>query len=1059
MFNIIQKQSKFRITFFIFLLAWMIQFQAGAQQNIRITGTVSDDKGDLLPGVTVSVRGTTTGVSADTNGEFTITVPSDTSVLQFRFIGYKMQELIVGNRRVISMIMTEEAAELGEVTIVAFGTQKKSSVVSSIETVNIAELKQPASNLTSAFAGKIPGLISYQTSGEPGADNAQFFVRGVTTFGYQSKPLILIDGFEASSDDLARLQPDDIESFAILKDATATVMYGARGANGIITVTTKSGREGDPKISVRLDVNVATPTRIPEMVDGITYMRLYNQAIVSRSGGMVEPFYSEQKIQSTINNEHQLVYPNIDWYKMLFNRYTINTKANINVSGGGRVATYYVAGGYDNETGLLKVDKRNNFNSNINIDRFHIRNNVVFHLSKVTKLDVRLQGRFEKFTGPYRSASSIFRMVMNSNPVDFPAVFESDEANKFTKWTLFGNLVDVNSSAGYKQNAYAQMVCGYESRDESTITAMATLSHDFDEQVKGLKFQAKASINTWSKYSSRRSYNPYYYAIDSYNQITGNYTLYNLNPDEGRYYLGSVTPGRDASFHYYFEGRLNWERDFGRHNVTAVTVGIVEENLLTSGNSTDVITTLPERNMGNSGRVSYGFDERYFFEFTYGYNGSEKFTGDKKWGFFPSFGAAWLISNEAFMEKTKKIIDLLKLKVTWGLVGNDAITKREERFTFLSSISTGSGSFGYTWGETFSTTYRGYQTHRYPNPDITWEVSKKLNAGIELNLFKGGVVKLQADYFREIRDNIYMQRKNIPVSIGLEANIYGNVGKVESNGVDGSIDLKHFFNKDLWLTARGNFTYATNKYLKFDEPDYADEYLKRVGYNINQGWGLVAERLFVDVHEIKQSPRQDWEGYGAGDIKYKDVNGDGVVNTNDEIPMGFPTVPEIQYGFGASAGYKNFDFSFFFQGNARVSFFINASGAAGTDDDPESGGIAPFNNRRNALAVIARDSWTETSPNVHAFWPRLSTEPIENNMRQSSWWLRDNSFLRLKSVEAGYNFTNGISKIHLQSIRVYFSAENLFVTSAFRMWDPEVGRNGLGYPLNRRFNIGIQVNF
>lgn len=1014
------------------------------QRGIAITGTVVDVAGDPIAHVTVSVQGTSIGSITNPNGEFSVTVPGADSRLQFAMIGYETVTVTVGERRIIPVTMTLSAVEMENVTVVAFGTQKKTSLVSSIESVRVSELKQPASNLTASFAGRIPGLISYQTSGEPGSDNAQFFVRGVTTFGYKTSPLILIDGFEASSDDLARLQPDDIESFSILKDASATVLYGARGANGIIMVTTKAGREGGPFVNVRVDMNVASPTKILETVDGVEYMRLYNQALATRDKtGEMPQFYSEQKIQSTINGENPMIYPNVDWYETLFRKNTINTKANVNVSGGGSVASYYVSGGFDNETGLLRVDRRNNFNSNINIDRFHVRNNVIFNLGKWSKLDVRLSGRFEKFTGPATSAGDIFALVMNSNPVDFPAVFTPDAANEYTDHTLFGSTF-INSAV--KFNPYAEMVRGYESRDESTMTAMATLSHDFEHLVKGLKFQAKASVNTWSKYKSTRSYNPYYYSVDEYNQITGEYTLYNLNPTTGQAYLGPVTPDRDASVHYYFEGRLNWDRQFGKHSVGAMTVFLAEENLLTSGKSNSIYETLPERNLGNSGRITYGYDDKYLFEFSYGYNGSEKFTGQKQFGFFPSVGAAWVVSNEGFMQKAKGFLDILKFKFTYGRVGNDAISDRSGRFFFLSEIEKSGGS--YRWGTTFDNYYPGYQTKRYANPDITWEVSTKYNIGVEVALFRGGPLKLQVDFFKDIRDKIYMVRANFPETAGLEADISGNVGKVASQGIDGSLDLQHFFNNDFWITGRANFTYSVNKYLKIDEKNYPYDYLKSLGRNINLQSGLVAERLFADDYEVLNSPRQEFGEYAAGDIKYTDVNGDGVVNSNDRVFMGHPTVPEIQYGFGLSVGYKRLDFSFFFQGNGRSSFFIDAG----------SSGIAPFSLRRNALSIVARDVWSETDPDIYAFWPRLSSDPTENNVQQSSWWLRSNSFLRLKTVELGYTF-DGIKAVALQNCRIYLSAENLFCITPFKLWDPEVGRHGLGYPLSRRINIGAQLSF
>jgi TonB-linked SusC/RagA family outer membrane protein len=1026
-------------------------------KGITITGAVFDENNESIAGATILVKGTTRGVSTDLDGTFTIqATPEDR--LEVSFLGYQTLTILIGKQTYINVALKPQTNELDEVTIVAFGKQKKSSVIASIESVKTSDLRVPASNMTSAFAGKIPGIISYQTTGEPGADNAQFFVRGVTTFGYKASPLILIDGFEATSDDLARMQPDDVESFSILKDASATVLYGARGANGIILVSTKTGREGATKISARLDVNVATPTKMSKWVDGVQYMQLYNEASMSRNPEL-GAYYNEQKIYSTMRGENPMIYPNINWYDQLFNQYTFNTKANLNVSGGGKVATFYVAGGYDNETGLLKVDNRNNFNNNINIDRFNIRSNVIFKLTRTTTLDTKIQGRFERYNGPYRSASDIYKMIMQSNPVDFPTVYEPDEANQYTEHILFGNAF---LGTSLMPNPYAEMVRGYEDRNESTMTAQATVLQDLNFITEGLKLQAKASTNVWSKYSNKRNYSPNYYGIDSYNQVTDDYKLFRLNPtNTAGDFLGPVIPDRDATGHTYFEVRLNWDRQFGKHSVGLMTVGMAEETLLTGGSSTSIYETLPERNMGNSGRLMYDYDTRYFFEFAYGYNGSEKFTGDKKYGFFPSFGAGWLVSNEAFWASMKESISSLKLKFTYGIVGNDAIAERADRFFFLSDISMGSISGngpwvnGYTFGESFQNVYGGYIINRYANPDITWEISHKYNAGLELGLFKDESLKLQVDAFRENRNNIYMERTGYPKTTGFEAKIQGNVGKVQSQGLEASADYQRSFSKDFWMTGRFNFTYAVNKYIEMDEPEYPDEYLSHIGYNINKQWALVAERLFVDDAEISNSARQDFGEYQAGDIKYKDINGDGVVNDNDRIPMGFPTVPEIQYGFGLSSGYKKIDASFFFQGNARVSTFIN-SGVGGGDDGTQ--GIAPFASRRNALSIVAEDYWSETNPNVHAFWPRLSTSPLQNNMQQSSWWLRNTSFLRLKSIELGYTFS-GVEKVGLRNSRIYLSAENMFVISAFKLWDPEMGRNGLGYPLNRRFNIGIQISY
>jgi len=1034
-----------RYTFTIVLFFFHLLVLA---QKKPIAGQVKDAKdGSGMPGVNIAVNRIPVEVT-NVNGEFNIMAAEGDSI-QFSQVGKKPVAEIVKTRTVLEILMYDDETQLDAVTVVAFGTQKKASVIASIETVNARDLRIPATNITSAFAGKIPGVISYQSSGEPGADNAKFFIRGVTTFGYKTSPLILIDGFEATTDNLARILPDDIESFSILKDASATVLYGARGANGIIVVTTKAGREGPVQINARVDVNVAMPTQNPELLDGVKYMKMYNEARLTRNP-VLGAFYTEQKIQSTQQGEDPMIFPNVNWYDVLFKRQTINTKANVNLSGGGQVANYYVSAGFDKETGLLKVDSRNNFNSNIDIKRMHIRSNVIFKLSQTTTLDTRIQGRFERYTGPYQSASDIFFQTMLSNPVDFPAVYRPDAANEFTEHILFGNTY---ANGILKPNPYAQMLRGFDDRNESTITAQATLIQDLKFITPGLKFQGKASVNTWSKYSSRRSYEPFYYDLESYNQITGEHKLFPLNLTTGRPYLGNVEPLRDANGQYYFEARLNWDRKFGKHSVGMMTVGMMQENLLTAGNSLSIYETLPEKNMGNSGRVTYDYDNRYFGEFAYGYNGSEKFAGDKKYGFFPSFGFGWLVSNEPFWPQDQSLVSSLKFKGTWGKVGNDAISDRAGRFFYLSDIAEGGSP--YRWGTTFTNAYDGYTISRYANADISWEVSEKYNAGIEVGLFKEAL-RIHADYFTDTRSNIYMVRQNFPSTAGLEAAISGNVGKVRSKGFDGSVDYQHYFNNDYWLTGRVNFTYATNKYLELDEKNYPDAYLKRVGHNINQQWGLVAERLFVDEYEIANSPKQDFGRYNAGDIKYKDVNGDGIINTNDMVPMGFPTVPEIQYGFGISAGLKNLDLSFFFQGNARTSIFIN-SGVGGGNENNE--GIAPFVSRRNALAIVANDYWSETNPNVYAFWPRLSTEPLLNNTQQSSWWMRNGSFLRLKTVEIGYNPKNVLRSIFKNGGRVYVSAENLAVLTAFKLWDPEMGRKGLGYPPNKRFNVGIQLAF
>jgi TonB-linked SusC/RagA family outer membrane protein len=542
----------------------------------------------------------------------------------------------------------------------------------------------------------------------------------------------------------------------------------------------------------------------------------------------------------------------------------------------------------------------------------------------------------------------------------------------------------------------------------------------------------------------QRSFSPFFYAVEQYNQVTQEYRLFGLNRLSGNTSMGNIEATNSRGASYYFEGRLNWNRLFGRHNIGAMAVSMLQENSnLVAGT---VFTALPSRNAGISGRVTYDYDNRYFGEFNFGYNGSEKFTAAKRYGFFPSIGAAWMTSNEKFWEPMKDVVNLLKFRLTYGMNGNDGIAGAADRFNFLSQISKGGG--GYTWGLLGDNSGAGYTISRYANTNISWEISRKVNLGLEVEALNK-VLRFQFDLWKDWRSDIYQERKTFAATTGLiEENlkIFGNVGKAETSGFESSLDVEKLFSNGGWLIGRFNFTLSKNKVTAKDEEQFRDSYLSAIGLSEGTLRGLVAERLFVDDFERQNSPRQDWGLYQAGDIKYKDINGDGRVNANDFVPMGYPSSPQVQYGFGLSGGLRNFDLSFFFQGNSRVSFFI----------DPN--GIAPLYNHRNALKIVAEDYWTETNPDVHAFWPRLSVNELPNNTQQSSWWLRNGTFIRLKSIEFGYNIKK-IDRLLLQSGRIYCSVENVFYLSSFKLWDPEMGASGRGYPPNRRFNIGLLLQF
>lgn len=1009
-------------------------------QDKIVNGLVKDFDGKPLPGVNIIIKGSLSGTVTDANGEFSLAVPSDTTTLQFKFIGFQTQEEVVGNQNIIVVTMQETTVEVGDVVVVGFGKQKKEDVIGSVVSLNVDEIKKvSSSNVTTMMAGNIAGMISYQRSGEPGADNADFFIRGVTTFGYKKDPLILIDGIEVSKTDLARMQPDDIANFSIMKDATSTAVYGARGANGVISITTKEGSEGKLSISVRFENAFSMPTQKIELADPITYMRLGNEAVRTRDPLGITP-YSKSKIENTIRGTNKYVYPATDWYQELFNDYSTVQRFNLNASGGGKVARYYLAATFNQDNGNLKVDNRNNFNNNVRLSTYSFRSNINFSLTKITEAALRITGSFDDYTGPINGGSEVYRQVMRTNPVLFPPYFAPDEANQATGHILFGNYgVDMAYI-----NPYAEMVRGYKDYSRSKIDAQFELKQDLSVLTEGLSVRALFNTSRYSYFDVQRFYDPFYYMVGYYDKPSDKYTLTQLNEDTGTEYLGYREGTKEVSSSTYIEIMGNYSRIFAEdHSVSGMLVYTLRNSL--SGNAGDLQLSLPHRNLGLSGRFTYSYKSKYFGEFNFGYNGSERFHKSNRFGFFPSAGLAWTISNEDFWHAAA--ISNLKLRATYGLVGNDAIGSDYDRFYYLSNVNMNNSAYGAQFGIPGSYYHRnGISVSRNSNESITWEIARKTNIGFELGLFEK--LTMEADYFHEHRNNILMDRAYIPTTMGLSATEKANVGEASSRGVDGSLNYSTNIGSNLWLKTRANFTYATSEFLVYEEPNYEEEYRKHIGYPLSQQWGLIAERLFIDDVEVTNSPIQQYGDYMGGDIKYFDVNGDGKISNEDRVPIGYPTDPEIIYGFGFSAGYKYFDLSCFFQGSARSSFWI----------DPSS--TSPFYNDHQLLKAYSESHWSEDNRDLYALWPRLSSTLIANNTQRSTWFMYDGAFLRLKSLEIGYTLpTTIMEKIHLSNARMYVNGTNLFCFSSFKLWDIEMGGNGLGYPIQKLFNVGLTVSF
>jgi TonB-linked SusC/RagA family outer membrane protein len=1023
----------------------------GVQQSHRtITGIVEDSFSDPLPGVTVQVVGRAGGVITDIDGRYQIeTAPGEE--LRFQFVGLRTQTITVGNSDVINVVMEDDVEQLDDVVITAFARQRRESIVSSIETIDPRELRVPSSNLTTALAGRLAGVISYQQSGEPGADNAQFFVRGVTSFGYANSPLILLDGFEVDASDLARIDPDNIASFSVLKDATSAALYGSKGANGVIMVTTKRGQAGAPRISFRAEARMSQPTRIMRTADGITYMNLYNQAQFN-DNPLLPPYYSAQKVENTINNLNPYAFPNVDWYDEMFKPHAINQHYNMNIMGGGSVVRYYMSVSYSKDEGILRNNDMNNFKNNIDINRFNLLSNITMDLTSTTRLDFNMNSIFENFTGPLDSANDIFSGVINSNPVEFPKYFLPDEAHRYTNHTLFGS-----DATGTMMNPFAQMVRGYKDGSMARITSQFSFDQNLDVLTEGLMARAKISIRSNSFNESRRAFFPYLYSIRNYDEFTDEYVLQEVH--RGSDVLDGPFIDRAQEFRIYLETGFTYARRFnGIHDVSSLLIYTQEENKNSDNRLAQTIqTSLPHRLQGLRGRVNYGYDDRYLAELSLTYTGSEKFGSEHRWGVFPAMGVGYMLSNEKYWEPLMDIMPVFKLKYSVGQVGNDQIAKAEDRFFFLSDI--GLSPYGYAWGRDFNNQNARFHINRYANPLITWEIAVKQNFGFEVDFFRNRGLKFMVEYFTEHRKQIYQERQNLPATMGLTSAVHGNVGEVKSGGWDGSIDWNHNFNKNAWIQGRFNFTFAQNEIIQNEEPMFRYPYLSRIGWPIDTRQGYIAERLFIDEEDIRNSPTQLLGSVvRPGDIKYKDINGDGVIDENDRVHLGFPTVPEVTYGFGLSGGYKNWDLSFFMQGQDRVSFFIDPRGSGPVSDRYE--GITPFANRRNLLQIIADDHWSPNNPVSHAFWPRLSAATNPNNERISTWWLRSGRFLRMKNAEIGYTIPNStFGNIPITSARVYLSGQNLFNITNFKLWDPEIGRSGFNYPLQRVYSIGLNVSF
>ncbi|MGI6242471.1 MAG: SusC/RagA family TonB-linked outer membrane protein [Prevotella sp.] len=1005
-----------------------IQTTSYAQNSRLVSGRVLDKKGETLIGVSVSEKGNESNtVITDVTGAYRITLTTDNPVLKFNYIGFKEKEVNVGADKIIDVALDEDVSALDEVVVVGFGTQKKASVVGAISNIKPKDLSMvPSRSMSNSLAGLTPGVIAVQRSGDPWYNNSDFWIRGISSFAGNTRPLVLIDGIERSLNDI---DPEEIASFSVLKDAAASAVYGVRGANGVIMIETKRGEIGKPQVNVRFEHAFTQPTKMPEYVGSVKYLELMND--MYREEGKA-PMVSDAVLENYRNHTDPELYPDVNWWDVVSKDYADNTRATLNISGGSKILRYALVASYFNENGILQRDKTKEWDSSLKVNRYTVRSNVDINVTSSTIVRINIGGYLQTRNSPPGDVTdrTIFYHSMRIPPYIHPAIYAD------------GRIPRVQ----YKENPWAfSTQRGYRKLNHSSVQALTSIEQDLKFITPGLSARLSFSFDKFANNSVERAKNPDYYFPASGRDYDGN-IITNIQSN-GQEFLGYVKDAGWGTQSTYLEGMINYSRTFAKkHAVNAM--------LLYNQKNFDDGSYLPFRNQGFAGRMSYTYDDRYVAEFNFGYNGSENFAPGKRFGFFPAVALGWVVTEEPWMRSVSKTLSLLKLRASWGKAGNSNINGR--RFAYISTIA----NTGYYYFGTEGQFYRlGRAEGEIGVPDLTWETVTKTNVGVDMGLFNGSV-SMSFDIFKEWRKDIFMQRTNMPGSAGFNRAIWDNYGKVENSGIDFSINVNHQFNHDFQLTAMANFTYAHNKVTEIDEPEaMRGTYRSRTGKPVGQLFGLVAERLFDEndfdeTGKLKEGiPSQKFSSetfLAPGDIKYKDMNGDGEITALDQTAIGGTVDPQIVYGFGATLRYKQVDFGFFFSGVGKTDRIL------GGETWLPASSIGAGNIWSNI-----DDRWTTSNPRQDVFWPRMNEFTTSNNEQASTWWLKDMSFLRLKNLEIGYTIpSNWSEKIAIRDCRIFLRGSNLLTFSKFDMWDPEIGSNdGLKYPMMKSLSVGITLNF
>ena len=1023
------------------------------QQNKRkISGRVTDIKGEPLIGVNVTVDGDANGSITNMDGLYEIFVTKKSVVLKFTYIGFKTSEIRTNaSTNIYDVTLEEQVNELEETVIVGYGTQRKISNIGAQSSMKMEDIKTPSASLTTTLAGRLAGVVAVQRTGEPGKDAADIWIRGISTPN-TSSPLVLVDGVERSFNDI---DPEDIESLTTLKDASATAVYGVRGANGVILIKTKPGKVGKPTVSADYYESFTRFTKMVDLADGITYMNAANEAM--RNDGIATK-YTEDQIRNTIAGKDPYLYPNVDWLKEIFNDWGHNRRVNVNVRGGSEKVAYYASVSYFNETGMTVTDKNiDTYDSKMKYSRYNFTTNLNIDVTPTTKVEIGAQGYLGEGNYPAISSADLYNAAMSISPVEYPKMF-------FVNGEAYVPGTSTNNNFN---NPYSQATRrGYDNLTKNQIYSNLRVTQNLDMLTKGLKLTAMYAFDVYNEIHVHQDR-----AESTYNFLDTS-VPYDMNgqPILQRIYEGSnvlsykqETSGNKKT---YLEASLNYDRTFNDdHRVSALFLFNQQSKLLyPKGTLEDAI---PYRMMGIAGRATYSWKDRYFAEFNIGYNGAENFSPKHRFGTFPAFGVGWVVSNEKFWQPLSKAVSFLKIRYTDGKVGNSEVSDR--RFMYLDQMKE-NGDYGYKFGPN-GTKWAGYETVNMA-VDLIWEESRKQDLGIDLKLFNDDL-SIVFDLFKERRENILLKREHsMPSFLGYNTSApYGNIGIIENKGFDGTIEYNKRINKDWVIALRGNVTFNKDKWIQGELPEQKYEWMNQYGRNINGAKGYVAEGLFTQA-EIDDMAR--WESLSdankaitpkpfasqfgtvkAGDIKYKDLNNDGQIDAYDQTYISRGDVPTTVYGFGFTVGWKDLSVGMMFQGVAGAERVLNGSSV-----NPFNGGGGSGN-----LYSNMGDRWTEENPDQNAFYPRLSygseTTSSINNFQKSTWWVRNMNFLRLKTLQISYNLPKPwVNKVHLKNAAVYVMGTNLFTLSRFKLWDPELNTdNGASYPNTTSYSVGINFTF